>query len=250
MQFDWTTFVLEMLNFLVLVWILKRFLYRPVLAILDARQARIRQESAKAEKMLADADILREQYEARLAGWNQEREQNRRKLEEELTQARATGMENLKQQLADEEAKARARSEALTASREAALVRQAAGEAFGTAAAMLRRLASPELTASIVRMFQEDLAAQPEDDHAALRKAAAALVATSAVEITSAHPLDEPTQGALKQALSSAAGKPLDILYKVDPALIAGLRAVVGECQLHANLADELAYFQHRNGHA
>ena len=39
MQFDWTTFVLEVLNFLVLLWILKRFLYQPVLDVLDARQA-------------------------------------------------------------------------------------------------------------------------------------------------------------------------------------------------------------------
>lgn len=250
MQFDWTTFVLEMLNFLVLVWILKRFLYRPVLAMLDARQARIREETAKAEKMLKDAEAVREQYEARLANWNQEREQERSKLEEELTQARAAGMEDLKKQLADEEAKSRVRSEMLTASREAALVRQAAGEAFGSAAAMLHRLASSELTASIAHIFQEDLAALPEADHAALRKAAAALVATSKVEITSAHPLDEASQSALGQALSTAAGKPLDIVFSIDSGLIAGLRAVVGECQLHANLADELAFFQRRDSHA
>ena len=33
MAFDWTTFGLEIINFLALLWILKRFLYRPVLAL-------------------------------------------------------------------------------------------------------------------------------------------------------------------------------------------------------------------------
>ena len=33
MELDWTTFVLEIVNFLVLVWILQRYLYRPVLAL-------------------------------------------------------------------------------------------------------------------------------------------------------------------------------------------------------------------------
>ena len=39
MELDWTTFVLEVINFLVLVWILRRYLYRPVLNTLAARKA-------------------------------------------------------------------------------------------------------------------------------------------------------------------------------------------------------------------
>ena len=37
MQIDWTTLVLEIINFLVLVWILKRFLYKPVMEAIAAR---------------------------------------------------------------------------------------------------------------------------------------------------------------------------------------------------------------------
>lgn len=39
MQIDWTTFVLEIVNFLALVWLLKRFLYTPVLDVLARRRA-------------------------------------------------------------------------------------------------------------------------------------------------------------------------------------------------------------------
>lgn len=249
MQFDWTTFILEILNFLVLVWILQRLVYRPVLAILDARQQRIKDEAARAEQLSREAESLRLQYESRLTGWQQEQETNRRLLEEELAQLRETALDNLKQTLADEEAKWRTRNQALIASRESALVREAAGAAYGQAAAMLRRLASPQLTNSIVKLFMEDLLDLPEPEQAALRKAATMLIAVSAVEVASAHSLDETDRASLSRALSAAAGQALQFNFRDDPSLIAGLRAVVGECQLHANLADELAFFRRQANH-
>ena len=59
MQFDFTSFVLEILNFLVLVWILKRLLYRPVLNMLDTRRQKIADESVQAELLRNEAEALR-----------------------------------------------------------------------------------------------------------------------------------------------------------------------------------------------
>lgn len=249
MQFDWTTFILEILNFLVLVWILQRFLYRPVLAMLDARQQRITEETERATQLRNAAEALRQQYEQRLADWNQQQETSRRQLDEELAQLRSTATENLKQTLVDEEAKLRVRNQTLIAAREAALIREAAGAAYGQAAAMLQRLASPPLTQSIVEAFLQDLLNMPDSEQTALRKAAAMLIAGSAVEVLSAHPLSEADQSRVQETLANVAGQVLQLTFKEDPALIAGLRAVVGECQLHANLADELAFFRRQANH-
>lgn len=248
MQFDWTTFLLEVLNFLVLLWLLKRFLYRPVLEVLDARQARVRDERLRATQMLAEAQALQQQYDDRLAEWGREKQHARQQLEQELAQARAAGLEALRQSLADERQKVQARADSALAAREAALARAASDDAYRAAAAMLRRLASPALTEAIAALFREDLAALPEEERDVLRKAAAALVATSAVEIASAHPLPQQERAALAAALSQVAGRSLHIAFVEQPELLAGVRAVVGECQLHANLADELAFFRH--GHA
>lgn len=249
MQFDWTTFVLEILNFLVLVWILQRFVYRPVLARLDERRQLIQDETERAENLQREAQALRQQYESRLSDWSQEQESKRRALDEELAQLRGKALESLKQSLADEEAKARARKAAQAASREAVLVREAAAAVYGQAAAMLQRLASPQLTQSIVGVFLEDLRCLADDQQAALRKAAAMPIAASAVEVVSAHPLAETLRQELICALSEAAGTDLTFSFKEDASLIAGLSAVVGECQLHANLADELAFFRNQVGH-
>lgn len=250
MQFDWTTFALEVVNFLVLVWVLKRFLYRPVMDVLDARQERVKGEMARSEQLRQTAESLKQQYETRLADWTREREQARLLLEQEMTELRGAGMENIKKSLSDEEAKARARGAATITSREADLVRQATGEAYNNAAAMLRRLASPELTMSIVHMLLEDLATLPSNEQAVLLKAGMALGDSATAEIVSAHPLEEKTLAEISQALSVATGKSLNIVFKLAPELIAGLRVAIGECLLHANLAEELIFFRRQGKNA
>lgn len=248
MQFDWTTFILEILNFLVLVWLLQRFLYRPVLAALDARQEHIHDETRHAEQLRSEAEALRAHYEKQMADWNREQENSRRQLDEELAQIRYAALEKLKQTLTDEEAKLRIRNQSLTTAHEAGLVREAANAAYSQAAAMLQRLASPQLTQAILDLFFQDLAALPDGEQSALRKAARQS-GNATIEIISAHPLDATQQATLIQALSTVAGEPLPASFREDPTLIAGLRAVVGECQLHANLADELAFFRRETNH-
>jgi F-type H+-transporting ATPase subunit b len=212
MSFDWTTFVLEVLNFLVLVWILKRFLYRPVLDALDARSARVREETARAEALQRDATLLKQQCEERLAHIGEEGEKARRDLEHELSRMREAGAERVRKALADEEAKQRARYAAAAASREAERLEGARVEAYGNVSAMLARLASPALTGSLAQMLVEDLAALTPEQSDSLRQAASRLGEDKAE----------------------------------DPGLVAGLRVAVGECILHANLVDELALFRER----
>ena len=47
MSVDWITVIAQIVNFLVLIWLLKKFLYRPILDGIDAREAEI------TERMLA-----------------------------------------------------------------------------------------------------------------------------------------------------------------------------------------------------
>ena len=47
MLIDWFTVGAQVLNFLILVWLLKRFLYRPILHAIDAREQRIAQVAGK-----------------------------------------------------------------------------------------------------------------------------------------------------------------------------------------------------------
>ena len=67
MELDWTTFWLEIVNFLVLVWLLKRFLYRPVADAVARRRAAIERSVSEARSRAEQAEGLERQYRGRLA---------------------------------------------------------------------------------------------------------------------------------------------------------------------------------------
>ena len=249
MQFDLTTFFLEIVNFLVLLWIMQRLIYRPILTMLDARQQTVQAKIDNAERLHQEAEALKQEYQQHLLAWQQERERAQRELNDELLQLREKALAEIKLAQVEEQAKLQARHEAAIASQQAVLLREAANAAYGLAAAMLTRLASPELTHAIVGIFLEDLGNLADEQQSALRKAAATLIATSAVEIVSAHPLTDEDRSTLVAALNTACDKQLIFTGREDASLVAGLRIVVGERQLHANLADELAFFHQQNSH-
>ena len=49
MLIDWFTVIAQVINFLILVWLLKRFLYQPIVSAIDARERRIATELANAD---------------------------------------------------------------------------------------------------------------------------------------------------------------------------------------------------------
>lgn len=123
------------------------------------------------------------------------------------------------------------------------MLREANITAYKQAAAMLQRLASTDLTSAITRIFLEDLQQLTESEQKALYKAAMSKNHPG-IEITSAHPLPENLRLELGQSLLAMTNPQLDIHFINNSELIAGIRIVVGECQLHANLADELSFFR------
>ncbi len=62
MLIDWFTVGAQALNFLILVWLLKRFLYKPILDAIDAREKRIAAELADADAKKADAQQERDEF--------------------------------------------------------------------------------------------------------------------------------------------------------------------------------------------
>ena len=62
MSIDWVTVLAQIANFLVLLWLLKRFLYRPILDGIDAREAEITQRMAAADQAKQDAKVAESQF--------------------------------------------------------------------------------------------------------------------------------------------------------------------------------------------
>ncbi len=65
MLIDWFTVGAQVLNFLILVWLLQHFLYKPILAAIDAREKRIADQFAGATAKQVDAQKEHDEFDAK-----------------------------------------------------------------------------------------------------------------------------------------------------------------------------------------
>ncbi|GAB6066925.1 F0F1 ATP synthase subunit delta [Methylothermus subterraneus] len=242
MALNWSTFALEIVNFLVLVWLIQRYLYRPVRQIVDRRREEIETRLNEAQRLRQQAEAMQQRYEARLAEWEAEKRRALENLQQELEAERKHRLESLAKELAAERQKAEelwAREQQDRARRleEQALV---LGAAF--IARLLERLADRHLHQRLLELLQEDLARWPAEQVIKLRQTFQAN--PTPVTVTSAFALDEDERDRLSAALRQLLVTELGSLrFVVDPKLLAGVRVSLGTYVLRANLQDELEFF-------
>jgi F-type H+-transporting ATPase subunit b len=240
-ELNWSTFILEIINFLVLVWILKHFFYKPVLDVIARRQSGIEKKLANAKALQADAEKLKTQYEGRLADWEQERQQARETLSQEIESERARKLGELQTLLEQEKEKTRVTEARQHADEQHKMEQTALRQGARFATRLLEQASGPETEARLVDMVISGLSQQAPERIEALRKNYGQ--APESVTIRSAFSLGEEQRQRLEQTLTSAIGKTIPLHFEQDSALLAGLHITIGAWVLAANLRDELKGF-------
>jgi F-type H+-transporting ATPase subunit b len=241
MELSWSTFALEIVNFLILVWILKRFLYKPVLGVIARRRAGIESLLAQAREERADAQALKGDYESRLTAWDRERAGARESLAAELEQRRSQELAALRNELEQQREKARvgeARRRA-DAQREMAATAVALGARFATR--LLEQGACPEVESRLVELTIGALGRLPPERLAALRNTRA--MAPEEIVVATAFPLADDQGRRLEARLREVTGLDVPVRFELDDSLLAGLRITAGAWVLGMNLRDELQGF-------
>lgn len=238
--FSWSTFFVEIVNFLILVWLLTRFFYQPVVRAIAAREEKIKDELSRAERAQTEAANLTKRYEARLSDWEKEKAQLRERFDSELAAVR-TARENELQEILEKERRQAAVAAAMKERDERRrLWQQSARDAGTFAARFLSRVASPSLEQRLVEVTAEDLRALPVEQRATLANAANGKIAATVI---SRYALEEDERTTIATALEICLGKMPALTFKLDETLIAGLRIEVGTATIDANVGAELAWF-------
>ncbi len=110
MLINWFTVLAQAINFLILVWLLKHFLYKPILHAIDEREKGIATQLAEAEAKKAEAQKERDDFQHKNQVFDQERAALLKKATDDANSER--------QRLLDE---ARKDADALRAKRQEAL---------------------------------------------------------------------------------------------------------------------------------
>lgn len=241
MEFNASTFFLEIINFLILLWILQRLFYKPLLAMIAERRQHIDQSLAEAKKLHQEADELRSLYENRQKLWAQDKQASLTALHQQIEAERSEQLNKLRIELEQERQKAKV---TLTRQQQE-LQQQAEKQALLNGArfsgVLLQQAAGPELETRLFKMLLDYFTVLPE----ALRLCLQSLEHKKSIviKVTSAYPLGNDLKHQFEQKLDELINSPVNFQYFQDAELIAGVRIDIGAWVLHANLKHELAGF-------
>ncbi len=216
MTIDWVTLGLQAVNVAILIWILARFFWRPLAAMIEARREAAGRILAEAEAKRGEAEAaVAEAVKAR-AGFVAERDAilaaARTAAEAESAARRAEA----DRRAAEIEAAACAAMAAERQDAERAFAERAARLALEIAGRLAGRLDASAVRAAFLDGLFAAIRALPDEKRGDAASA-------GNLEIVSAVPLSPDEQAAARRAVAEALGGAAEVGFAVDPALIAGL---------------------------
>ncbi len=239
MLIDWFTVSAQLLNFLILVWLLKRFLYKPILHAIAAREKLIATKLADADANKSEAQKQREEFRLKNEQFDRQRTASLDKMTEEVNVER--------QRLLDA---ARQEADALSAKRQEALRKDAHNlnqtiasqtqqEVFAIARKALADLASTSLEERLGEVFIGRLRAL--EGKAKNSLAVALKTAAEPALVRSAFALPEEQRAAIQNALNETFSTEIQVRFETAPELISGIEFSTNGLKVAWSIADYIA---------
>ncbi len=238
MIIDWFTVIAQALNFLVLVWLMKRFLYKPILDAIDAREKRIALALADADAKKAEALQEKKIFQHK----NEEFDRQRATL---LSKATDEAKKESQRLLTD----ARQAADAFRAKREEALQREQQSlndeitrrtreEVFAIARKTLRDLADASLEERISEVFRHRLQELNIEQKENLIKAFK--TTSDPIVVRSAFQLPSEQQKELQQALDETFLAGINVCFETAPEVISGIELTANGHKIAWSIAEYL----------
>ncbi|MFC2966704.1 F0F1 ATP synthase subunit delta [Acidimangrovimonas pyrenivorans] len=233
MEIDWWTLGFQAVNFAVLVWLLRRFLYAPVRRVIEARRAEAGAALERAEEARAAAEAERQGLvEDRVALENERvgvltaaRDEAAKERKALLERARAEAEEVLK-----------IGREVLAEDRRAAIA-GAEAELADLARTLARRILREASEGSLLEHVCARVAALPEEERTRLD--AALEVKGAEIRVLTARPLTDGEQGQWRARLA-AEFDGARVAFEVDPEILGGAELHFPHSALKYSWAEQL----------
>lgn len=238
MRVDWFTFAAQIINFLILIWLLKRFLYKPILNAIDTREKRIENELAEAASKMAEARAEQEIFICK----NRDLESRQSRLMKDA----ADDADNLRQRLFEE---TRSESERLRLKMQEGLrnelqvlnreiARRTHEEVFSITKKVLSDLAEANLEGQIVELFVTRLGKLDDGDRQRLKQLLR--ISSLSPSVRSAFSLSPDQRSALEISIHETFAYDGDIQYTADPHIISGIELTINGYKLAWSITDYL----------
>jgi len=221
MHINWFVFLAQIFNFLLLMYLLKRFLYGRIIKAMDDREAKIAARFAEAEELKCKANEAAELYEKR----NQMLNEKKEIMLNEATMAAEAKRKELMEKVREEVEQVKARWQDMLVREHDAffydLRQRAAKQLYATARKALADLADVELEERIVDEFIRRVKTLDEEKSIQIRKAISG--GGNRVVIQSAFGISEPMQAQIEESLKKQITNGFTIRYLEQPDIVSGI---------------------------
>ena len=239
MLIDWFTVGAQVLNFLILVWLLKHFLYKPILNAIDAREKRIAAELADADAKKTEAQKERDDFQSKNKAIDEQRSA--------LLDKAADEAKGERERLLDE---ARKDADSLRARQATALrndqkrlggeiTRLAKDEVFGIARKTLADLATVSLEERMGEVFTRRL--RDMDGKAKELLGTTLKTSSEPALVRSTFDIGAEQRAAIQNSLNETFSAEIDIRFETAPDLISGIELTANGQKVAWSIADYLA---------
>jgi F-type H+-transporting ATPase subunit b len=244
MLVDWFTVAAQAVNFLILVWLLKRFLYKPVLAIIDAREKKVSAQLADAAIREAQARTERDDFKHRTEALDRERADLLRKATADATAERQRLLEMARQDSQALHAKLLQAMAAQRADLSRQLLLLTQTEVFSAARQVLTDLAGASLEERMAEVFILRLADLSREQRALLDTSSqhsAAGIEPRAATVRSAFNLSSILQARIQSAVRECMGAQMQIGFEISTDIINGIELRIDGHKIAWSVGDYLA---------
>jgi F-type H+-transporting ATPase subunit b len=246
MLIDWFTVGAQVLNFLILVWLLRRFLYQPILDALDAREARIAADLANAEATMAEAKSERDAFAHKNEAFDQQHAERLSQAKEAVKAEHKRLMDEARQAADDMRSKRQDALERELQELNDEITRLTRKEVFSIARKALDDLAEISLEERMGEVFTRRL--REMDARTKEGLATALKTASEAALVRSTFEMPEAQRAAIQNALNETFSAEVRVRFEAAPDLVSGIELSANGQKVAWSIADYLATLEKRVG--
>jgi|SRR6185312_10585 len=221
MKINWFTVIAQVINFLILVWLLKRYLYKPILNAVDEREKKIAAQLKDAKTDKADAKKEQDEFEKKNEDFDKQKKDLMDKAIDEAKDERKKLLEEARSDANKLSTKLEDASKAALEKLNHEIVQKTQQEVFAITRKALADLASVSLEEQSVHVFIKRLEALKENETKIFIEAFASN--STPVLIQSAFELPHKQQVEIKDSVKEILGAKTHFEFKVTPELISGI---------------------------
>ena len=221
MLIDWFTVIAQIINFVILVWLLKRFLYKPVLEAMDAREKKIAAQLRDAAAQKVEAEKQHESFRGAQEEFAKQKQSLLHAVEEEAAATRQRLMEETREEVQTLRKNWREALHEEQTTFRTQLADSVQHEIFAIARQTLRDLAGEELEQQIATQFLGRLSQLDGNEKAQL--AAHLKTSRRPLVIRSAFDLPDPVRVNIEHAVCNSLEINVPIRFETTPEVLSGI---------------------------